>query len=347
MKFGVMELFQHPQGKTAKEVIDDAIDLAVTAEELGFDSIWLAEHHFSAYGLVGSPLLVAAAIAQRTERIKIGTAVLVLPLYNPVRLAEEIALVDQMSGGRVQIGIGRGYLPEEFRGFALEQEHSREMADEAVEILIQAWTRDRVFFAGKHFSVDDVAVLPKPFQSPHPPVHHAAVSMSSFEKAGAAGVPILTSPNFTPVQTVRRQFAVYTAALAENGHDPAKFELPLMEQVYVGESEAEAFDTPRESAMWYQAMLGARVPGATGKAPKGYEQWDRIAENMKSISYEEIVEKGANFGTAERAVERITTLRDDAGINSYLGWFSFGGLSRDLTLASVERFAKDVMPAFR
>src|ERR1700677_20791 len=122
MKFGVMELFQHPRGKSAGDVINDAIEMAVRAEELGFDSIWLAEHHFSTYGLVGSPLMMAAAIAQRTSRIRIGTAVLVLPLYNPVRLAEEIALVDQMSMGRLDVGIGRGYLPSEFRGFAVNPE---------------------------------------------------------------------------------------------------------------------------------------------------------------------------------------------------------------------------------
>jgi alkanesulfonate monooxygenase SsuD/methylene tetrahydromethanopterin reductase-like flavin-dependent oxidoreductase (luciferase family) len=346
MKFGVMELFQHPKGKTTKEVIDDAVDLAVTAEALGFDSIWLAEHHFSTYGLVGSPLIVAAAIAQRTTRIKIGTAVLVLPLYNPIRLAEEIALVDQMSGGRLQIGVGRGYLPEEFQGFSVDQEHSRELAEEALQIMKQAWTRDIVDFTGQHFTATGVSILPKPMQSPHPPVYQAAVSMSSFEKAGSEGSPILTSPNFTPVETVRKQFDVYTGALERAGYNTGDFELPLMQQVYVGTDEQDAFESPRESAMWYQAMLSSRVPGASEKAPKGYEQWDRIAENMKKIKYEDIVSAGANFGTVEQVIERIEILEKDAGINYYLSWFSFGGLQRELTLASMERFACDVMPAF-
>jgi alkanesulfonate monooxygenase SsuD/methylene tetrahydromethanopterin reductase-like flavin-dependent oxidoreductase (luciferase family) len=347
MKFGVMELFQHPRGKSARDVIHDAIEMAVQAEELGFDSIWLAEHHFSTYGLVGSPLMMAAAIAQRTSRIRIGTAVLVLPLYNPVRLAEEIALVDQMSMGRLDVGIGRGYLPSEFRGFAVNPEHTREIADEIVEILRQAWTRDAIDFEGAHHRIHDVAVLPKPFQQPHPPIHQAAVSMTSFEAAGASGSAILTSPNFTPIETVQKQFALYQSALRLAGYDPADYDLPLMQQVYVGSDRVQARTAPREAAMWYHAMLAARVPGADGEAPKGYEQWNRIAENMKSIRYEDIVDRGANFGSSEEVAAKIAELRDVTGVNHYLSWFTFGGLDKEVAAESMKRFADEVMPVLR
>lgn len=345
MKFSVMELFQHPADKSPQEVIKDAVDQAVLAEELGFDEIWLAEHHFSAYGLVGSPLIMAAAIAQRTERIRIGTAVAVLPFYNPIRLAEECALVDQMSGGRLMLGVGRGYQPEEFRGFGIEPDSSRQRAAEVSDILNLAWTEDTFSYSGEYHNLEDMSVLPKPLQQPHPPVYHAAVSLSSFEAAGSKGQQILTSPNFTPVDVMAKQFKMYTDALEAAGFDPKDYDRPVMQKVYVGESEEEAHATARPHAEWYQALLASIVPGANGKPPKGYEQWARIAENMAKVSYDDI-RRGSNFAGVENAIETVQKLVD-VGVNKYIGWFSFGSMDRPNATASMRRFAAEVIPHFK
>lgn len=342
-----MELFQHPNNKTPKQVFDDAIALAVHAEELGFDTIWLAEHHFSAYGIAGSPLVLAAAIAERTTTINIGTAVVVLPFYDPIRLAEDCAVVDHLSEGRLRLGVGRGYQPEEFRGFGVDQSQSRQIAAETIEVMRRAWTDDLLNFEGEHYQYEDLAVLPKPYQQPHPPIYQAAVSLESFDRAGKEGSPILTSPNFTPMETIRKQFTLYTDALKEAGHDPDDFARPLMQQVYVGEDEQNAYEAPRESAMWYQALLATVVPGAKEAAPRGYEQWDKIAENIKNISYDDVYNGGANFGETDRVLDHIRQLQEVAGVTSYIGWFTFGGLERAIAEGSMERFAKTVMPEFK
>lgn len=346
MQFGVMELFQQPEDKPAKQVIDETVELAVRAEELGFDSFWLAEHHFSPYGILGSPMVIAAAIAARTKRIRIGTAVLVLPFYDPIRLAEEVAFVDQLSGGRLDIGYGRGYQPIEFKGFGIDQSEARDRTQEVLEILKLAWTQDSFSYDGKFYQYDNVRVVPKPYQQPHPPIWQAAVSLSTFEQAGRDGIPILTSPNFTPLEVVKQQFDTYTTALAAAGHDPNKFARPQMQQVYIGENAEEAKRTPEPYAMWYQRLLATLVPGAKEAAPKGYEGWDRISKNIEAVTYEQVFNHGSTFRDPDGAIEHIRTLQE-VGVSKFISWFTFGGLDFDLATKSMERFATQVMPAFK
>lgn len=342
-----MELFQIPGTKSASEVLGDTIEMAVYAEDLGFDGVWLAEHHFSIYGIVGNPLLVAAAISQRTTTIEIGTAVAVLPFYDPIRLAEDAALVDVLSNGRLKLGVGRGYQPSEFKKFRVDQATSRSRADEVIDILHLAWTEEEFSYEGEHFHLENVSILPKPVTPGGPPIVRAAVSPSSFEAAGDAGQRILTSPNFTPLETTKEQFKVYADALTAAGHNPDEYDRPLMQQVYIGKNSRDAYETPKPYAEWYHQLLSTLVPGATEKAPASYEQWDKISRNMKTISYDDVYQQGANFRTASEAVAKIEQLRDEAGVNHYIGWFNIGGMDRDLVFESMERFAKDVMSAFQ
>lgn len=347
MKFSAMELFQIPGTKSAGEVLNDTLDMAAYAEDLGFDGVWLAEHHFSIYGICGNPLLMAAAIAQRTTTLEIGTAVAVLPFYDPIRLAEDAALVDVLSNGRLQLGVGRGYQPSEFKKFRVDQATSRSRADEVIDILQLAWTEEEFSYDGEHFQLEDVSVLPKPVTAGGPPILRAAVSPSSFQAAGERGQRILTSPNFTPLETTKEQFGVYTDALSAAGHQPDDYDRPLMQQVYIGKDEQDAYDAPRPFAEWYHKLLATLVPGAAEKAPASYEQWDKISRNMKGIKYDDVYHQGANFRTASEAIAKIKQLRDEAGVNHYIGWFNIGGMDRDLVFQSMERFAKDVMPAFQ
>ncbi|MBX6378685.1 MAG: LLM class flavin-dependent oxidoreductase [Clostridia bacterium] len=347
MKFGVMELFQFPEGKTADQVLHETLETAQLAEELGFDSIWLAEHHFSEYGIVGSPLLMAAAIAARTKRIQIGTAVLVLPFYDPVRLAEECALVDVMSGGRLVIGYGRGYQPEEFRGFRINQSEARQRTQEIVDILKLAWTQDRFSYEGQFYQIKNVTVYPKPLQKPHPPLLQAAVSLDTFRLTGSQGIPILTSPNFTPLPVVKQQFDTYVNALREAGYDPDRFDRPLMQQVYIGDDPEDAYRTPEPYAMWYQRLLARLVPGGREAAPAGYENWNAISGNIAKVTYDQVFEHGAIFATPEDAIKKLTVLRDVVGVTNFIVWANFGGIDHRLALRSLERFARHVMPAFR
>ncbi|HYB92006.1 MAG TPA: LLM class flavin-dependent oxidoreductase, partial [Candidatus Binataceae bacterium] len=180
LQFGMLHLLENPAGKTERQIVEEQMAILQAAEDLGFDSVWPAEHHFSEYGYCVSSALMLAALAKTTKRIRLGTGIVVLPFHNPIRVAEEYALLDLMSGGRVDLGIGRGYQPHEFRGYGVPQEQSRGIFNESVEVILQAWTQERVNFKGVHFKFEDVQVRPKPLQKPHPPIWMAALSPESF-----------------------------------------------------------------------------------------------------------------------------------------------------------------------
>lgn len=351
MKFGLMHLFQQDRARSraadAGGVIREAIGQSVYAESLGFDSVRLAEHHFSPYGLVGSPLIAAASIASATRRIRIGTAVLVLPFYHPVRLAEDCALVDQLSEGRLDVGYGRGYQPGEFRRLGVEQSEARARTEEAVEILKLAWTREQFDYHGKYWNVDGASVLPRPAQDPHPRLYQAASSVDTFRLAGAAGSQILTSPNFTPLPVVERQFTAYKDALAGAGFDPGEFDYPMLQQVYVGHDERDAFEGPRRYVEAMDRMKRGLLPGADGSAiAAGYESWAKIAAGIEKSDYELRFREGGMLGTARDIRERLTRLRDEIGVTEFICQFNFGGMPAELVRRSMRRFAEQVIPEF-
>src|SRR5205085_7812588 len=162
MRFGTYYFLQAPPAVSHPDVVHGELEQIVWTEELGFDSIWLTEHHFIEYGLSVSPALLATAAASRTRRVRIGLAAAILPFHDPIRLAEQMALVDIISGGRLDVGVGRGNRPAEFTGYRVPQVESRERFDEAVHIMTRAWTEERFAFDGRFFKIPEVRVIPKP-----------------------------------------------------------------------------------------------------------------------------------------------------------------------------------------
>ena len=266
MKFGIMNLFPSAGEAEDHQVLHDTLEEIRIADRLGFDSVWLAEHHFSRYGILGNPLQFGAAIAASTANIMIGTAVMVVPFHDPIRLAEEGAALDVISKGRFQMGVGRGYQPREFKGFGVDPAESHERYDEAVEIVQRAWTQEGWSFQGRYFSYEDLTTYPRPFQEGGPPLVHGAVSPSSFRKRGLAGANIITSPNFTPLGRMKDNFEVYRASLVEAGHDPARFELPFMQQIWVGEDTAGLREAA-EAALHYYRSVGKVIPDPRRRLP--------------------------------------------------------------------------------
>src|SRR5262245_34889275 len=183
MRFSVQLLASRREHQADTEVYANTLDECRLVERLGFDTIWLAEHHFSTYGILPSLPVLAAAVARETRRIRIGTAVVIAPFAHPLRIAEEWAMVDILSDGRLEFGLGRGYQPKEFVGLDISMEHTRERFDECMEVIRRAWTEERVTFDGQFYKVPGVAVFPKPLQQPHPPLWTAAVSPDTYRLA--------------------------------------------------------------------------------------------------------------------------------------------------------------------
>lgn len=346
MKFGIMNLFPVSGEVSDHQVLRETLDEIQLADELGFDSVWLAEHHFSTYGILGSPLHFGMAIAERTKRITIGTAVLVIPLHDPLRLAEDIAALDVLSGGRVAIGVGRGYQPSEFAGFGIPLEESKERYQETLEIVRLALTQEKFSYDGKHFHYENVTTYPRPFTPGGPPILQGTVSPDSFRDRGAVGESIITSPNFTPLGLMKKNFDLYRAAMTENGFDLSQYDLPFMQQVWCGEGQ-EGLKQAAEAALTYYKSVGKVIPGSEEALEKERSYYEAVARNIDLLTLEQTLTHGGNFGSPQRVIETIEQLREQLGITHYIGWLRIPSLERGAALASMERFAETVIPYFR
>ncbi|MBI4636698.1 MAG: LLM class flavin-dependent oxidoreductase [Candidatus Rokubacteria bacterium] len=349
MKFGVFFLLEQPPWKSQEAVYADALRQAAYAEELGFDAVWLAEHHFSEYGICPSMAVLAGALAQRTQRVSIGTAVTILPFNHPLRIAEEWAMVDLLSGGRVDFGVGRGYQPGEYGGFGIPMSESRERFDEALAIIKQAWTAERVDFEGKHFTVRDVAVLPKPVQKPHPPIRIACVSPDTFERVARRGERFLSAPSITPVALMKAAYETYRTVWLASGHPPAGLEIPALYFTHVGEDAAAIRNDTERSIMWYFDTLARVIAESTDPArvPEAYRFYARAKGNLEAVTYDFLVNEIVLFGEAHQVTERIRFLRDTLGLTYLITWMNFGGLNDEAVCRSMRRFADKVIPSFR
>ena len=347
MKFAVFSLLEQREDDTPANVFSKVLEQSEAAEDLGYDAMWLAEHHFTDYGILPSPAVLGAAIAQRTTRLRIGTACSILPFHDPRRLAEDYALLDVLSNGRLDFGVGRGYQPAEFASFGVSMDEARGRFNEALDIIRGLWTTEGFTYEGQYHSVHDLTLYPRPVHDPHPPIWMAAVSPESFELAAKAGLQILTAPQITPLPRVKGGYDAYRAAWREAGGDPEGLTLPMQRPVYAGATEQAACEEPAENMMWYQRANAARMTSKDGTASKEYAFYQKAQANVEKAEYEDMFKVGhLLFGDPESLVEKISTLRDEVGLNYLICWMNVGGLDQKLVLQSMERFAREVMPRF-
>src|SRR5437870_8575440 len=221
MRFGTFFFFQAAPGFSHEEVVHRELQQMEWAEELGFDEVWLTEHHFIDYGLAVDPATLAAAAASRTRRVRIGLAAAILPFHHPVRLAEQLALIDIISTGRLGVGLGRGNRPAESLGYNVPAEESRERFDETVEVMRRAWTEDHFSHRGRFYTVPEARVIPKPLQRPHPPLYQVCVSKDGIENTALRGWPMLNSLLFGQVDQLVANSDVYVEPLKKVGRSEA------------------------------------------------------------------------------------------------------------------------------
>jgi alkanesulfonate monooxygenase SsuD/methylene tetrahydromethanopterin reductase-like flavin-dependent oxidoreductase (luciferase family) len=352
VRFGTYFFLQAAPGRTDAEVLREEVDQMVLSEELGFDSVWITEHHYADYGLSSAPSVLLATLAARTTRIRLGIAVYVIPFHNPLRLAEETASLDILSAGRLTVGLGRGNRPMEFFGHGVPQEQSRRRMEEGVEVLVQAWTQDRVNFQGCHWSIRNVPVYPKPVQKPHPPLAFAVTSAETIAWTARHGYGMLSSGLGTPLrQTVANRDA-YVQGLSDAGYQQPQIDDLLQrwvvtKHVYVAPSDAEALAEAKGPEMWYRDAFirSLSADELTGLHESVYQGADAMISRLRSQSWEDLVESALVIGSPETVSKRIEEL-ESVGVGELVCWMNFGGLPTDKVRRSMRLFAERVMPRF-
>jgi natural product biosynthesis luciferase-like monooxygenase protein len=350
MRFGMLHLFENPIGKSEHDIIHEQMDLMRAAEEVGFDSVWPAEHHFTEYGYCASPALSLAAIAAETKRVRLGTGVVVLPLNHPLRVAEDYAFLDHLSDGRVDLGIGRGYQPLEFERYGVEQSSTREQFHEGLEVLRQAWTKGRVNFEGKHYQFHDVPIRPKPLQRPHPPIWMAALSQETFALAGRYGLNLLYGSVFglSPEAAGERRKDYYRG-LAEGGHSPNDKSAGCLIMVYVADTMEQARAEFKDPVLWYYSTISKYVAPNKGQdAVKSYEMYTSFRDVAASVSWEQLLERDAVIcGDPDTVGEKLAEYQQIYGFTDVLCWTRLGGLDHKKVLHSMQLMQERVIPRLR
>jgi alkanesulfonate monooxygenase SsuD/methylene tetrahydromethanopterin reductase-like flavin-dependent oxidoreductase (luciferase family) len=354
MRFGWLTLGLSPSPDEDADAIEAQVAEACFAETAGFDGIWLTEHNFTGESVYCDPIPFAGVVAARTSRIRIGFAVLQLALRHPIRLATELALLDNLSAGRLDVGVGHGtnYNEYEFVGYGLRSDDSRERMAETLDVMVRAWTESPLVHHGKFYQLRLPALRPRPRQRPYPPIWRAVSSTATVRECGRAGAPILMAR--IPVARVPERLALYEAGLAESGLDGAS-RLRLREQaalwrfVHVAESQAQAED---ELAAALRGTRHHMVHARATHNPPGFEvpesrvnPWtDPRVGDDDGVRY--ALATASLYGTARRVAEHVAELRD-AGVRHVLCQLSTGYLPHPRILDSMRRFGDDVIPRFR
>lgn len=346
MKLGAFFLMERPRPKTDEQVFREAIEQARLAEELGYDSIWLAQHHFSEYGIAGSLAVIASAIARETQRVRIGTAVSILPFQHPVHQAEDWAAVDILSGGRLDFGVGRGYQPAEFAGFGVNQSNATPLFMESIEIIRKAWTEDSFSYDGRMYQIHDLTVYPKPVQKPHPPIYVAALQPASYERVGQLGLGVLAAPLITPLEMVKSNLEVYRRALRESGGAPDTMEYPMQQMVYVAETNEQARREAKPFFEWYYSTISRLIaPPMDVQAPEGYGFYQKSQAHLKKVDMDYIWEtRSAAVGDPVRVAEILDMMHDEYGMTHLMAWVGVGGMDHDKVVRSMRLLKQEVMP---
>jgi alkanesulfonate monooxygenase SsuD/methylene tetrahydromethanopterin reductase-like flavin-dependent oxidoreductase (luciferase family) len=342
MDFGMFTDFHIRQNMTQAEAFEESFHQVEAAERLGMDAVWLAEHHFSPdRSVLASPLVIASAIAARTSRIRVGLAVQVLPLTNPLRIAEEAATVDHISKGRFNFGIGRSGLTKYYEGYNVPYAESRGRFLEALDVILKAWIKEQFSHEGAYFSFHDVTVVPKPLQQPYPPIRVALASPDTFSLIGTMGHSVFVSAN-TPTPQLRERLDLYRKARQEAGRTgPADIALRI--PAYVAETAERARVEP-EASTRHAIQYGAQELSGFAASQETAERLQRRA----SVPYDELLKQRVVYGTPEAVVDRLQEYQEELGISSVVLEMNYGGqIPYDRIINSMRLLTEKVVPKFK
>jgi alkanesulfonate monooxygenase SsuD/methylene tetrahydromethanopterin reductase-like flavin-dependent oxidoreductase (luciferase family) len=345
MKLGVLTLVDHyPDAMSATERYAQIVDEAVYAEELGFDSFWIGEHHFSQY-ICPYPVPLLAAIASRTSKIRLGTGVALAPHHDPIRLAEDYAMLDVLSGGRVDLVLARGAFKAGFDGFNQSMRESKPRLRESAQIIKGAWAESPFSYDGEFRKVDNVDVQPRPVQSQGPPIWIGSTNVDSARWIADQCMHLSVANIFGPAVPMAPAVNAYREQLKENGENPSEYHVSSGHHVYIGESSSQAH---AEFDPHYRAYCKLIVGELTkGLSEKQLEQAKAAGAPVDADSlFKRLVRNAVIFG-ADEAADHINALKTELALDHYWGYFDLGGIDTPTLRTSMERFASKVMHQVR
>ena len=349
MEFGMFHEFQRLPGASDAHAFADSFAQVDEAERLGLDAMWLAELHFNPErSVLSSPLILAAAIAARTKTMKIGTAVQVLPLCHPLRLAEEIATIDHLANGRLIFGVGRSGFAHTYKTYGVDYGESRERFSETLAIVKRAFTEERFSHKGKYFAYDNVRLSPRPVQSPWPEIRVAAASPDTYEEMGTMGHAIFVAARTGNLSELKPMVQTYQAAWKAAGH-PGRGGVFLRVPVYVADTEEAAREEPRESILHLLRTIGSRLAeSAKLDSAREIEKRGERGAKMVSIEYDEVLRERMIVGTPEQVIDRLREVKETLGLDGILAELNPGSLiPHERVMTALRLLCERVIPAFK
>jgi alkanesulfonate monooxygenase SsuD/methylene tetrahydromethanopterin reductase-like flavin-dependent oxidoreductase (luciferase family) len=335
MQFGVVYSIEGGGGDRSDQVFRDAVEEITLAERVGIDYAFISEHHFVDNGFFPSPLIALSFVAARTSRIMLGPGVLLLPLYDPIHVAEDAVVLDIISGGRMVLGVGQGYRPEEFAAFGRALRDRPGLLREGVTLIRRLWTEPSVTYEGKHFRADGVALRPQPVQKPAPPIWVAAKKRKAVELAAAVGDGWFADP-ITPLPIIRENRGHWAKALARDGVDAADRTFAYYREFLVAEDDETAWRIGREPM-----MAGYR----------NYLRWGHLVDDdgvpippEREDVLEDLVQQRFTLGGPDRCLADIAMLREMLALDCLVMKVKFPGLSHQNVMDSIRLFGERVLP---
>lgn len=350
MKFG-LNFFPsfRPSDYSTAAYFAQCLRLAEYADRLGFNSVKTVEHYFFDYGGHSpNPVVFLAAIAARTARIRPITGAVIPAFNNPVKLAAELAMLDNLSNGRLDVGFGRAFIPKEFEVFGVSMEESRARFEEGIDLIIRLWTEDRVSFAGRFHRVRDVHLQPRPVQRPHPPVWIAAIaSEESFVWAGRRGYNVMMVPYAGRMERVRELLRAYRAAWREAGHPPGGEQVQSSLHCYVAETRREAVEGARPHVERYIDVFSEAVRSWADHRSAQYASYGKMVESIAATTVESMLrDRQALIGTPDDVVEQLRYHAEVFGEFEPSLQINFGGIGETQARRTLDLVAGHVMPRF-
>ena len=344
MRFGTFSYNQARPWVAERQAFEELLAQIEFTERLGFNEAWFAEHHHSDYGMLASPNLIVAALARRTERLRFGNLVSVLPLYDPMRLAEECAMLDILTGGRLNVGLGRG-VPKDDMKHRLDRETAEARFEEGIEILLRAWTGETFSYSGKAWGYDQISCRPQPLQKPHPPIYYGATSPDSPAMVARNGWNLALSRQ--PLANCTKAISTYRAERAKHAELSGKGDAIMVRDIYVADTDEQAWrEAVPELMRFWQLATDNVWRGDVLSADDLVKYTERYAYYPGGLTVKRLDEWGTSLiGSPATVITKARAMIETAKPDSLVGMFQFGGLKHEQVMHSLELFGNKVIPA--